>query len=151
MAANIFDSGDYQSIKARIDKLNPTSPAQWGKMSVDQMLRHCAIQLQMGLGKIENKSFEGPGLFRTAFGRWAGLYAFPWPKGSNTPSKMDMSKNEVSVDDFESEKKLLLELLELVQASKGLKPHPFFGAMEKKDWGRLIWKHLDHHLNQFGN
>ena len=29
-------------------------------------------------------------------------------------------------------------------------PHPFFGRMTGEEWDRLLWKHLDHHLRQFG-
>jgi hypothetical protein len=28
--------------------------------------------------------------------------------------------------------------------------HPFFGPLTHAGWGRLAWKHLDHHLRQFG-
>jgi hypothetical protein len=27
---------------------------------------------------------------------------------------------------------------------------PVFGALSGKDWGALSYKHLDHHLRQFG-
>jgi hypothetical protein len=29
-------------------------------------------------------------------------------------------------------------------------PHPFFGVMTPHEWDVLMWKHLDHHLRQFG-
>jgi hypothetical protein len=28
--------------------------------------------------------------------------------------------------------------------------HPMFGKMTADQWGRSMWKHLDHHLRQFG-
>jgi len=28
--------------------------------------------------------------------------------------------------------------------------HPFWGKMTYKDWNKLMWKHIDHHLKQFG-
>jgi hypothetical protein len=28
--------------------------------------------------------------------------------------------------------------------------HPMFGELNQKQWGKLIYIHLNHHLNQFG-
>ena len=46
--------------------------------------------------------------------------------------------------------------MELVRAfhargpEKLAKEHPFFGPLTSAEWDRLQWKHLDHHLRQFG-
>ena len=29
-------------------------------------------------------------------------------------------------------------------------PHPFFGPLTPQEWSRGMYKHLDHHLRQFG-
>ena len=29
-------------------------------------------------------------------------------------------------------------------------PHPFFGPLKPQQWAILMYKHLDHHLRQFG-
>ncbi|WP_299111011.1 DUF1569 domain-containing protein [uncultured Winogradskyella sp.] len=150
MASNIFKPQDYQGIVKRIEKLESTNEKEWGKMSIVQMLEHCSLQLKLGLGYIELSGYEGPGIQRTWFGRKSFLYAMPWLKGMPTPSQMNMMKNDVSPGDFSKEKNQLINLLEEVQKNRSLKPHAFFGAMNQKDWGRLIWKHLDYHLKQFG-
>lgn len=150
MASNIFSSADYQGILQRINSLKKDHPRQWGTMNLNQMLEHCSIQLKLGLGKIEQTDYEGPAIQQTWLGRWSFLYLIPWPKGLPTPSKMEMMKNNVPFGEFEAEKSHLIELLGEVQEKPNLKPHPFFGPLTKKDWGRLIWKHLDHHLKQFG-
>lgn len=28
--------------------------------------------------------------------------------------------------------------------------HPFWGKLTQEDWNKLLWKHTDHHLRQFG-
>ena len=150
MASNIFKQQDYQGIVKRIEALESTNEKKWGKMNLEQMLEHCSLQLKLGLGHVELSGYEGPGIQRTWFGRKSFLYAMPWPKGLPTPSQMNMMKNDVSPDDFSKEKNQLINLLEEVQKKPSLKPHAFFGAMNQKDWGRLIWKHLDYHLKQFG-
>jgi hypothetical protein len=147
---NIFNQEDYTQILSRIHLLNADAQKHWGKMSLPQMLEHCSIQLKMALGMLPDSSKTGPAIFRTVFGRWMGLYAFPWPKGSATPPVMNMQTNDVTVRDFNFEKQQLIDLLQQVQQKESYHAHAFFGAINKKDWGRLIWKHLDHHLKQFG-
>lgn len=148
---NIFNETDYNNIISRIHNLTAQSQRQWGTMNLQQMLEHCSIQLKIALGILPASKPEGTAFYRTAFGKWVALYAFPWPKGSATPSGMNMQKNGAPVENFEKEKEQLLHLLSLLKAKENFSFHPFFGALNKKDWGRLIWKHLDHHLNQFGN
>jgi len=149
MAQNLFVDSDYDAIIHRIRSLKPANRRKWGKMSLTQMLEHCAIQLKLGLGIIKQTNPEGLFVMRTSFGRWLILYAIPWPPGLSTPTKMNMLSNDVATNDFDSEKHQLLELLTKVQETERLQPHPFLGALQRRDWGRLIWKHLDHHLRQF--
>ena len=151
MAANIFNEADYVSIKKRIQQLSAQSQRGWGTMSLPEALEHCSIQLKKALGIIPETAYEGPSIYRTAFGRWLLFYAMPWPKGTATPSQMNMLTNGATPADIHGSKQALLGLLEKVQSQDHFNPHPFFGKMDKKDWGRLIWKHLDHHLKQFGN
>jgi len=150
MASNIHNESNYQGILKRIDALDSNNKRKWGKMNIEQMLEHCSLQLKLGLGHKQMTGYEGPGIQRTWFGRKSFLYAMPWLKGLPTPSQMNMVKNDVSVEAFAQEKSQLIKLLEEVQKNTNLKPHAFFGAMNQKDWGRLIWKHLDYHLKQFG-
>jgi len=151
MAANIFIETDYVEIKKRINQLNEASERQWGQMWLPEMLEHCSIQLKKGLGIIPESAYEGPTMYRTGFMRWLLFYVIPWPKGAATPSQMNMASNGCNVPDVQHSKQELLGLLEKAQLQDHFNPHPFFGKMEKKDWGRLIWKHLDHHLRQYGN
>jgi hypothetical protein len=151
MASNIFQPTDLADINARILQLNARSQRKWGKMTLPQMLEHCCLQLKIGLGALPEKPFEGPSIFRTAPGRWFILYPMPWPRGAGTPSQMNMDINGAPVTGFQEEKQALLDLIEKVQSKDQFSPHPLFGNMDRKDWGRVIWKHLDHHLRQFGH
>ena len=35
-------------------------------------------------------------------------------------------------------------------AREAVLEHPKFGPLTQSEWGRLAWKHRDHHLRQFG-
>ncbi|CAM1372112.1 DUF1569 domain-containing protein [Tenacibaculum xiamenense] len=149
MPSNIFQKSDYLEIVSRIEKLNADNERKWGTMNISEMLNHCGKQLELGLGKIEQNDLEGSFIMRTSFGKWVALYGLPWFKGVSTPQKMDIKKNTYMVGRFQKEKDLLFELLKEVLEKRNLNPHPFFGSLSEKDWGRLIWKHLDYHLRQF--
>ena len=150
MAANIYNPQDYQTIIRRIEALSESKQRKWGTMTIGQMLQHCSRQLQSGLGELEYTQLEGSPLLRTGLVRWLALYAMPWSKGLPTASKMNMKKQGIVADDFQAERENLLSLLARIQEEPNLQPHPLFGTLGQKDWGRLIWKHLDHHLKQFG-
>ena len=55
---------------------------------------------------------------------------------------------------FEVEKNKLLDVVQRFHtggpSKVGKFPHPMFGAFTSEQWGRAMWKHLDHHLRQFG-
>jgi hypothetical protein len=56
--------------------------------------------------------------------------------------------------DFEKEKQLLKifvqRFAEADTTAMVQRRHSFFGKMTRDEWGVLTWKHLDHHLRQFG-
>jgi hypothetical protein len=147
---NIFNSNDYEMIVKRINSLSDTSKREWGTMTVTEMLAHCTIQLKMALFEFQGTKNEGSFIFRTSFGRWIGLYGPRWQKGTITPSQMKINTQTLTIKNFNDERIQLLNYLKLVATKDSFQEHPIFGELNKKDWGRLIWKHLDHHLRQFG-
>jgi hypothetical protein len=149
MTPNILNPNDYTAIRQRILQLPADSPRKWGKMTVSEMLMHCSLQIKLALGQLPSTGAEGPAYYRTALGRWLAIYVMPWPKGAGTPSQMNMVANKPEPVAFETAKSELLALLEQVQGQDSFSPHPFFGKMNRKDWGSLMGRHLDHHLQQF--
>jgi hypothetical protein len=147
---NIFNKIDYELIVKRINQLSNSSKRLWGTMELPQMLEHCSIQQRLALGLITDCKTEGSFFYRTPLVRWVALYGPNWQKNLGTPSPMKQVKQSIDNSSFQTEKNELLNHLQLVTKKNELLPHPFFGKLNKKDWGRLIWKHLDHHLRQFG-
>jgi Protein of unknown function (DUF1569) len=145
---NIFNVKDKVIIVQRINQLTSLSNRQWGTMSVEETLWHLRCQLELALCIRERKTMIKSYLSLPAF-RWLALYIIPWPKGSATAPEMNVKKTNPDVMQFDKEKELLLKRIADVEAATALGPHPLFGQMNKKLWGRLIWKHINHHLNQF--
>ena len=143
---NLFDTTVKQEIIDRINKLTPQTQRQWGKMDAAQMLAHCQMPLGVAVGKHKLKrnfflSLIGP-LFKKQ------LY-------NDKPFKRSLptDKSFIMTDpkDFEKEKEGLLQMINsFSESTMSDEPHPFFGKLTKEEWSKGTWKHLDHHLQQFG-
>ncbi len=141
----IFDKTTRGEIINRIHSLNEKSTAQWGKMTVSQMMKHCAQWDEMALGKRKYK--------QSFIGRLFGKMAL-----KNMMKDEPIKKNLPTVPsfkikvhpDFAEEKNKWIGLLDEYEhfSSEGF-IHPFFGAMTKEKTGYLVYKHINHHLRQF--
>jgi len=146
---SLFDTTTFNATVDRINNLSPHLPAQWGKMNVAQMCAHCKEAFKVPLS-------EKP-LPRMFMGRIFGwmikskLYnEDPWKKNLPTAPNF-LIKGE---RDFKTEKQNLIDLVNRFYAAgpTGVSkyPHPFFGKLTPQQWGVSMYKHLDHHLQQFG-
>ena len=146
---NIFTQKDNQEIIERISKLTPNSQRLWGKMSVSQMLEHCQKPLEVATGSLELKrTFIG-----FLFGKIAKkVFIGNKPLSKNMPTVKDFIIKSDS--DFDTQKTILVSrIIDFgIKGSSiiGIKTHPFFGEMTNDEWGILTFRHLDHHLIQFG-
>jgi hypothetical protein len=146
---SLFDAAVYNEIETRIAQLAPQSPAQWGKMQVAQMLAHCKEAFKVPLSDTPL-----PRMFMGRIVGWmfkAQLFGEkPFKKGLPT-SPAFIIKDERSL---ETEKQQLNQLITQFHKTGpdhiGRFPHPFFGKLSKEEWGKGMYKHLDHHLQQFG-
>ncbi|MXV51088.1 DUF1569 domain-containing protein [Pedobacter sp. HMF7647] len=142
----IFDKTTRDELINRISSLNDNSKAQWGKMNVSQMLKHCTQWEEMALNKTKYKqSFLGK-----LFGKMALkdiMKDEPMKKNMPTVHSFKIRENT----DVAEEKEKWIKLLAEYQTFSGNGIiHPFFGVMTKEQTGYLVYKHSDHHLKQFG-
>lgn len=144
---SIFDPTIKEALIQRINALNENSTAQWGKMNVSQMMKHCTQWDEMALGKKKYKqSFIGK-----LFGKF-GLKDMmkDEPVKKNLPTVPSFKIKEQV--DFSLEKKKWLSLLEeYATFSNKDFIHPFFGPLSKEQTGFIVYKHMDHHLRQFNS
>ncbi len=147
---SLFNSSENQEIINRISQLNAEAKAEWGKMNIGQMLSHAQRPLRVALNELKLKRT----LVGILFGKMAKkkLANGEEPFSKNLPT----DKNFVVADqrNADEEKKKLIELIRkfasVGPAGLSKEPHPFFGHMTTQEWDTLMWKHLDHHLRQFG-
>lgn len=142
---NLFDEQSRAELIIRINKLDKHNTAQWGKMSVYQMIKHCSKWEDMLLGKTLYK--------QSLLGKIAGRFALKdmmkdEPVKHNLPTVPSFKIS--GTGDVEAAKK---EWLSLLEEHKGKVPagfiHPFFGQLTAEQAGQMAYKHIDHHLRQF--
>ncbi|MEO7266158.1 MAG: DUF1569 domain-containing protein [Ferruginibacter sp.] len=146
---SLFDVSTFNSINERINKLTSESAALWGKMNVAQMLTHCQRIFNVPLS---NKKI--PRMLMGILIGWAfkkKLYnEVPWQKNLPTSHAFKITDSR----EFEKEQQELLDLVEKFYTAgpTGISkfPHPLFGSLTPEQWGKSMYKHLDHHLQQFG-
>ena len=144
---NLFDPAVKQEIIDRINNLSPDSQRQWGKMDVAQMMAHVQLPIGVALGVHQLKGsfllrLIGP-LFKSKL--WDEK---PYKQGLPTdPSFIMTGKSK----DFDKEKSSLLDIVNRFSDNNIVSEnHPIFGKLTKENWSKATWKHLDHHLKQFG-
>ncbi|HJP63648.1 MAG TPA: DUF1569 domain-containing protein [Mucilaginibacter sp.] len=143
----IFDKETRDDLISRIHTLNEKSTAQWGKMNVYQMMKHCTLWDEMALGKKQYK--------RVFLGRLFGKIALrdmlkdePMRRSNPTVPGFVVKEN----GDCNAEKSKWINLLkEYEQYSNDGFIHPFFGKLTKEQVGQIAYKHIDHHLRQFNS
>jgi hypothetical protein len=147
---SLFESGCVDELQRRLSRLRRDQPRQWGKMSAAQMLAHCSLGLEMAAGKIRPP--------RALMGRILGPVIKPMVfRASEKMRRNSPTSKELVVKDdrdFEAERKRLSGLIDgFAAAGPGgctAHPHAFFGSLTADEWAVLMYKHLDHHLRQFG-
>jgi hypothetical protein len=145
----LFDQTDRESILERLSILNANSARQWGKMSASQMVTHCARALESGTGDRPMKQ-KLIGKILMPFFRSSILGEKPFNKNGPTDPAFIVADER----DFSIERQKLIDLITRF-ADRGLanaakQTHAFFGKLSGEQWGELMYKHIDHHLQQFG-
>ena len=148
--SNIFNTDVSANVIRRIEQLTPRTAALWGKMTASQMLAHCNVTYEL---VYENKH-PAPGFFMKlmlkSFVKPAVVTEKPYPKNSRTAPAFLITGER----NFEAEKKRLIAHIQKTQqlGEKHFdnKESISFGKLSTTEWNNMFYKHLDHHLSQFG-
>jgi hypothetical protein len=147
---NLFEPARVEEVKRRIADLRPDSERLWGKMNPAQAVAHCSAGLELATG-----DRVPPRLF---LGRIIGRIIKPMALRNDEP----MRRNSPTVPglviederNLRTEQERLCRLIDRFAAAGPngctTHPHSFFGRLTPEEWATLMYKHLDHHLRQFG-
>lgn len=150
MLPNIFQTSVAEEIISRINKLTPETKALWGKMNVAQMLAHCNVTYEM----IYENKHPKPGAFLKVILKLMVKPIVtnekPYKKSSQTAPAFIITDERI----FNAEKARLIGFIKQVQAegpdSFNGKESLSFGKLSTTEWNNMFFKHLNHHLSQFG-
>lgn len=147
---NIFKPGVTQGIIERINKLSPEITPDWGKMNVAQMLSHCNVTYEL---TYEQKHPRPNAFMRFILRNLVKKIVVgekPYARNSRTAPVFMATGDK----DFYQEKERLVNHIkqtqELGESHFEGKENLSFGAMTATEWNNMFYKHLDHHLTQFG-
>ena len=147
---NLFEAARVEEVKERMARLRPDSERLWGKMNPAQALAHCSRGIELAVGDRIPP--------RLLLGRIIGRMVKPMALGNDAPMRRNSPtvKDLVVQDerDLGTERERLCGLIERFAAAGPAgcttHPHSFFGRLTPEEWATLMYKHLDHHLRQFG-
>lgn len=147
---NLYQPQRVDEVKTRIAKLSPESERLWGRMTAAQAVAHCSASMEWAVGDtLPPRMFVGRmigGLIKSK------VLGDDEPMRRNSPTaKTLVITNEC---DLRAERQRLSGLIDRFAAAGPAgctrHPHSFFGRLTPEQWATLMYKHLDHHLRQFG-
>jgi hypothetical protein len=146
---NLFEATSAAEIRSRVESLRPDSQKQWGAMTLAQMMSHCSAWFEMAAGVTSSpRSFIG----RIIGGMVKKSILGEGSIRRNMPTDKALIRN--SDCNFAEEQRRLIDWVHRFSSEGPEKyethPHSFFGPMTPLEWATLGYKHLDHHLRQFG-
>lgn len=144
---NLWQDETRAECMARVRRLTPESQRRWGTMNVEQVLAHLVDAFRMGLGELAVRPKRLPIRF------WPINYIIanwvPFPR--NTPTVPEIvSRKQASIDEEIRQFDAAMSRFAAKRNQKVWPLHPAFGKLSGKSWARLGYKHIDHHLRQFG-
>lgn len=146
---SLFESATIAEVMERLSALRPETERMWGTMNAAQALAHCSAVMELAVGdafppRLLPGRVLGPFLM--------GIYTSERPLRRGLPT--DKSFLVCEQRDFVVERERLSSLVHrfFEGGPEGCTkhPHPFFGRLTPAAWSTGLYKHLDHHLRQFG-
>lgn len=143
----MWHENDRRRLITRMDQVSPPRVPRWGTMNAEQMVKHVTAQLELALGDLDVKARS------SWLGRWPMrsllIYWLPWPKGAPTAPELIQFSN-AHWDETRAKFKQAFDQVAARGPQGEFTPHPIFGKLSTRAWGVLMYRHMDHHLRQFG-
>jgi hypothetical protein len=150
MAANFLDPVENKALISRFFTLMPDARPRWGTMTAGQMLVHCADQLRVSRGEKRVTSLRVLGLLKPLLKWFFVTRLKEFKPNMKTLYELDAKGGMTPPVSFATDHATLLSLLSPARYSPSGINHPVFGYLSAQEFGEITWKHLDHHLRQFG-
>lgn len=142
----IWDASAREALERRLDRLRPDSPARWGKFTAPQMVCHLTESIRMAIGELPVKPRKTP--LKHFPIKQMIIYLMPLPRSAPTAPELIAG----APAEWKGEVQRFKESLRKFAGSSHHRfpEHPAFGQISRRGWGVLGYKHINHHLKQFG-
>lgn len=131
----------------RLSGLSPDDKPKWGTMSAPQMVAHVSRQLKCAFGLEHDKPLS------TIWQFWPFrnlvIYILPWPHHLPTADAWKNPKRDGWDREIDQLRKLI-QKFSVKDDTVEWGTHPILGKLDAKDWAVVSYRHIDHHLRQFG-
>jgi hypothetical protein len=135
--------------RERIQRLDPNAAAKWGRMTAHQMVCHLNDSFRVGMG--EKYASPATSVLQRTFIKWVALRTpLRWPTGVSTRPEIEQGRGGTPPGEWWSDCAELLGLMDAFADRQTFGVHPTFGEMSSRDWLTWCYRHVDHHLRQFG-
>ena len=142
----LLSNADRSIIVQRLRRVRPDARPAWGSLDAPRMLCHIADQMRVAVGDIPTRPVHSF-VSRTLVKFLVVNTGVQPPRGRiKTAPEMLTSRPTA----WDADLAACVDLAERVGLGTASAVHPAFGPLTPQEWGRLCWKHLDHHLVQFG-
>jgi hypothetical protein len=146
---SLHDARVRDETLARFRTIPADRAPHWGRMTAPKMVVHCTEALRMATGDLPIRVLPiGRVLGATGIGTLMARH-LPFPKGAPTHPKL-MARVPTTIADELAQLATAMERFAAKPMTDRWAPHPLFGGLSARTWGVLAWRHLDHHLRQFG-
>ena len=144
---SLRDSSTRTQIIQRLQQLTPSTKPKWGKFNAPRMICHLNDALAASLGELPTTTMNMKAFQHFPL-KHLVLYVVPFPKGAKAPPDMLLSVPT----DFDADRQRLFDRMERIATAPNAQgpEHPLFGPLTYEEWNALHWKHIAHHLKQFG-
>jgi len=143
---SIWQDDARRELNDRVGRLVWDRGAEWGKFTAPKMICHLADSLKMAMGDLKVASRKLPVRYPPL--KQLIIYLAPFPKGLPTAPEL-LTREPTAYADDVADVQALLARAGSARTTDTWPEHPAFGALSKRAWGVLIYRHMDHHLRQF--
>ena len=144
---SLWQESARHELHERLGRLTPESRAAWGRLTAPRMVAHLTDAMRMALGDLPTRSKRLP--LRHPPLKQLFVYVLPFPK--NAPTARELVSREP--DEWGAELatcRALIDRFATERRDRDWPEHPAFGRLTARQWGILGYRHVDHHLRQFG-
>jgi Protein of unknown function (DUF1569) len=144
---SIWQDDARRELSDRVGRLSWERPAAWGQFTAPKMVCHLADSLRMAMGDLKVAPKKLP--IRYPPLKQLIIYVAPFPKGAPTAPELLVREPRAWTNDI-ADVQALLARAATARTTDAWPEHPAFGRLSTRAWGVLIYRHMDHHLKQFG-